>query len=134
MANASFVGAAIGFGLCPAVLAGRPDNVPKLLLLTLGLAALPLAAVRRPLPMLREAQPSVPRDHAPWQVLAYCPDRPARPPSAAVVEAKGQRSQRPGEFIRGVVRAGAPLRSSLRKEKNGHPICSRFCGAVTGGT
>eukprot|EP01043_Picozoa_sp_COSAG02_P057517 COSAG02_NODE_6997_length_3236_cov_43.132930_2_plen_483_part_00 len=61
VANASFVGAAIGFFLCPAVLNNNPDNVPHLLLITLALASGPLLAV-----------------------FAYCPDHPAVQVSSAV--------------------------------------------------
>ena len=67
IANASFVGAALGFFLCPAVLQGNPDNVPALLGITLGMSCIPLVCV-----------------------ACYCPDHPAVPPSAAVVAVAGQ--------------------------------------------
>jgi MFS family permease len=61
IANASPVGWAIAYFLCPAVLDGQKDNVPWLLLLTLGMAAVPLLCV-----------------------AVRCPDHPPTPPSAAV--------------------------------------------------
>ena len=64
VANASFVGAAIGFFLCPAVLNDNPDNVPHLLLITLGLACAPIlrcacscSARHLFAPVLREQRP-----------------------------------------------------------------------------
>eukprot|EP01050_Picozoa_sp_SAG11_P024087 SAG11_NODE_5032_length_1685_cov_1.239596_1_plen_423_part_00 len=84
VANASFVGAAIGFFLCPAVLNNQPANVPHLLLTTLALATVPLLAVS-----------------------VFCPDHPAVPPSSAVEVVQGSDGgARPGEFVVQTFRLG----------------------------
>ena len=84
VANASFVGAAIGFFLCPAVLNDNPDNVPHLLLITLGLASVPILLV--------------------W---IYCPDHPAVPVSSAVeVVSDGGGGLGPREFVTETFRVG----------------------------
>ena len=84
VANASFVGAAIGFFLCPAVLNDNPDNVPHLLLITLGLACVPILLV--------------------W---IYCPDHPAVPVSSAVeVVSDGGGGLGPREFVTETFRVG----------------------------
>lgn len=84
IANASFVGAAVGFFLCPAVLDNQAANVPHLLLITLALAVGPLLAV-----------------------FIYCPDHPAVPPSSAVEVVQGSSGgARPGEFVAQTFRVG----------------------------
>lgn len=85
VANASFVGAAIGFFLCPAVLDNNPNNVPHLLLITLALASVPLVAV-----------------------LAYCPDHPAVQVSSAVevVPSGKGAALGPGTFVADIFRVG----------------------------
>lgn len=85
VANASFVGAAVGFFLCPAILNDNPDNVPHLLLITLGLASVPLVAV-----------------------LIHCPDHPVVPVSSAVeiVPGKHGRPLGPRAFVMDAFRVG----------------------------
>eukprot|EP01044_Picomonas_judraskeda_P005843 COSAG03_NODE_567_length_6916_cov_2692.956286_4_plen_485_part_00 len=85
VANASFVGAAIGFFLCPAVLNDNPDNVPHLLLITLALASAPLLAT-----------------------LMYCPDHPAVQVSLAVevVPSKTSGALGPRAFVVETFRVG----------------------------